>query len=515
MKQRPFVPASSALAAALALFLTGCAATRNYDMPVAGTPAAGTPAPESSTAPLGSATPVTPGTMPQARVALVTPAGQPAGNATLRELPGGAGVEIALEVRDMRPGPHGFHIHAHGACAPGPDAATGQIVAFGAAGGHFDPYMTRNHGRPGQSAHEAHAGEAPNITVGSNRQGTLRFTNPHVTLQPGKTSVLGRTLIVHEREDDYASDPSGNSGGRIACGIIESTAPGMVQGRTIFEGANVFPEGIAIDPRNGTAYVGSSTEGHIYRIAQGADKAEMLQMGGSPGRQNAYGMQLDASGRLWVAGGPSNAVAIVDPQRAATLAVVKGPKEGQPFLNDLVLTGTHAYVTDSLRPVLWRIDAAPGAPMVLEPWLDLRGTPVRYQPNQINFNGIVASADGRWLLAIQQATGQLWRIDTRSRSVAEVRVEGGSLVNGDGLVLNGAKDLYVVRNADDELVRLTLADGWGSARVEQRLRDHRLKYPTTAAMAGNALMVVNGQTDRQKDPPPLLPFDVLKIGLPR
>lgn len=206
--RRPFIPASTALVSALALFLAGCAASRNYDMPAPGTPAA-----TASAAPQAHAA-------AHAHAALLTPAGQPAGNATLRELPGGAGVEIAIEVRDMTPGPHGFHIHTNGACAPGPDAASGQTIAFGAAGGHFDPHNTRNHGRPGQSAHEVHAGEAPNILVGADRRGTLRFTNPHVTLQPGKSSVLGRTLIVHEREDDYASDPAGNSGGRIACGII-------------------------------------------------------------------------------------------------------------------------------------------------------------------------------------------------------------------------------------------------------------------------------------------------------
>jgi len=499
MHQRPFIPASSVLVSALALFLTGCAATRNYDMPAAG--AAHAAAAHANA--------------PQARAALLTPSGQPAGQATLRELPGGAGVEIAIEVQDMAPGPHGFHIHAHGACAPGADAATGQVVAFGAAGGHFDPHNTRNHGRPGQSAHEAHAGEAPNISVGADRKGSLRFTNPHVTLLSGKTTVLGRTLVVHEREDDYASDPAGNSGGRIACGIIEQGNSGVVQGRVLFDGANVFPEGIAVDSRNGTAYVGSSSEGHIYRLAPGADKAEMLQMGGSPGRQAAYGMKVDAAGRLWVAGGPGNSVALIDPQRAATLAVVQGPKEGQAFLNDLALTSTHAYVTDSFRPVLWRIDTAPGAAMALEPWLDLRNTPIRYQPNQINLNGIVASADGRWLLAIQLVTGQLWRIDTASRAVTEVRVEGGSLVNGDGLVLSGANDLYVVRNADSEVLRLTLAPDWTTARAVQRLYDPRLKYPTTAALANGSLLVVNGQLDKQKDPPPFLPFDVLRVAVPR
>ncbi|GAA6119825.1 superoxide dismutase family protein [Acidovorax sp. FG27] len=499
---------SAAAAAALALLLSGCAATGNFDMPRAGTP----PTPAAGAVPPGPAAAAEGAT---AQVALLNPAGSPAGRAMLRELPGSTGVEIAIEVQNMAPGRHGFHIHAHGACAPGPDAATGQIVPFGAAGGHFDPFMTRNHGRPGQSAHEAHAGELPNIDVGADGRGSLRHTNPQLTLQPGQTGVLGRTLVVHEKEDDYASDPAGDSGGRIACGLIEPAGPSMVTGRVTFEGANVFPEGIAIDPTTGVAYVGSSTEGHIYRLAPGAAKAEMFQSGGSPGRQAAYGMEIDPQGRLWVAAGPNDAVALIDPKTAATLQVVEGPKDGHAFLNDLALAGPFLYVTDSFRPTLWRIDTRQGPAARLEPWLDLRGTPIRYESNQINLNGIVASPDGRWLLSVQQFTGQLWRIDTATRAVAQVRMEGFDLKHGDGLVLAGPTDLYVVRNATHELDRVALSRDWDSARVLQRLHDPRLKYPTTAALAGSALWVVNGQTDKQKAPPPLLPFDVLRVALPR
>lgn len=464
----------------------------------------------------GPAVPVTAEPVATAQAVLVTATGMPAGRALLKELPHGAGVEIAIDVQDMAPGAHGFHIHAHGACAPGPDAATGEVVPFGAAGGHFDPFSTRNHGRPGQSPQEAHAGEAPNIEVNADRRGALRFINPHVSLLPGKASILGRTLVVHDRADDYASDPAGNSGARLACGLIEPASPGMVQGRVTIEGAGVFPEGIAFDARTGAAYVGSSSEGHLYRIGPQASQAEVFQLGGSPGRQAAFGMKVDAHGRLWIAGGPFNTVAVVDLQTAATLAVVEGPKDSQPFLNDLALTATYAYVTDSFRPVLWRIATTPGTPAALEPWLDLRTTPVRYLPNKINLNGIVASPDGRWLLAIQLATGQLWRIDTASRAVVEVKVDGGSLLNGDGLVLAASNDLYVIRNADNELTRVVLTDDWAGGRVVQRLRDPRLKYPTTAAVSGSgSLMVVNSQLDRQKAPPPLLPFDVLKVGLPR
>lgn len=443
---------------------------------------------------------------------LFTPSGQAAGKAEFAQT--AQGVEITIRVSGLTPGVHGFHVHANGACAAGPDAATGQIVAFGAAGGHFDPGNSRNHGQPGQMAHEAHAGELPNITVGGDGTGTLRYVNTQVSLAPGKTSVLGRTLVVHENADDYMTDPAGNSGGRALCGLIEPAARGMVTGRAVIEGSNAYPEGIAIDVRTGTAYVGSSSEGHIWRITPGSQKAEMLQAGGAFGRQAAYGMKLDAAGRLWVAGGAAGTVAIVDTATAATVAVLKSPPGSHTFLNDLVLAGDgNAYVTDSFRPILFRARHADGVPAALEPWLDLAATPIRYRPNELNLNGIVASPDGRWLLAIQLVTGQLWRIDTVTKAVSEVRVEGGDLRHGDGLVLKGS-ELYVLRNEDNEIVRLALADGWGSARVTQRITDPRLKFPTTAAATRDGLMVVNGQLNKLKDPPPLLPFDVMNVSLP-
>jgi Cu-Zn family superoxide dismutase len=241
----------------------------------------------------------------------------------------------------------------------------------------------------------------------------------------------------------------------------------------------------------------------------------MFQQGGSLGRAAAFGMKVDASNRLWVAGGPQGTVSILDLGNASVVATIKGPQDRHMFLNDLAAAGGHVYVTDSFRPILFRIAATPGAPAALEPWLDLAATPIRYVPNEINLNGIVASPDGRWLLAVQQITGQLWRIDTASKAVTEVRVEGGDLKFGDGLLLRGGNELYVLRNQPNEIVRLQLADGWGAARVVQRIADARLKYPTTAAATERGLMVVNAQLDKMKDPPPLLPFDVLTLAWPR
>jgi Cu-Zn family superoxide dismutase len=336
-----------------------------------------------------------------------------------------------------------------------------------------------------------------------------------VTLSRHPDSVFGRALVVHERADDYATDPAGNSGGRVLCGVIGAAQPGPVTRRAIIEGANAYPEGIAIDARNGTAYVGSTSEGHIWRIAPGVDTAEMFQMGGAMGRQAAFGMKVDAAGRLWVAGGPQGNVAVIDLVSGMTVGNFKSPPDMHTFLNDLVLAPDgHVYVTDSFRPVLFRARQAPGGSATLEPWLDLSSTTIRYQPNQINLNGIVASPDGKWLMAIQLVTGQLWRVDIASKSVVQVQVHGGDLRRGDGLALRGSTDLYVVRNADNEIAQLQLTEDWSQARLVQRIVDPGFKFPTTAAIHQGELKVVNAQLDKVKQPPPVLPFDVLTLKLP-
>lgn len=151
---------------------------------------------------------------------LVTAEGVPAGTATLQSVQGG--VEIVLEVQGMAPGTHGFHIHEKGECGPSTDAS-GKTVAFGAAGGHFDPYNTHTHGHPGQSPQQVHAGDTPNLVVDASGRGTLRHTNTGVTLTPGLYSIAGRSLVVHASPDDYQTNPAGNSGPRIACGLILMT----------------------------------------------------------------------------------------------------------------------------------------------------------------------------------------------------------------------------------------------------------------------------------------------------
>lgn len=210
--------AAAAAAAALVLLGAGCTPMQQSDK------AAGAMGTSTATQGVGADKGMNRGSadLPAtARAQLKTPEGTPAGMATLTSVQGG--VDIALQVQGMKPGPHGFHIHDKGDCAPGMDAATGKTVAFGAAGGHFDPHGTKTHGRPDQPSRQSHAGDAPNLVVGANGSGTLRHTSTQVTLTPGADSIVGRALVVHESEDDYKTNPAGNAGARIACGVIELT----------------------------------------------------------------------------------------------------------------------------------------------------------------------------------------------------------------------------------------------------------------------------------------------------
>ncbi|HZO99894.1 MAG TPA: superoxide dismutase family protein [Terriglobia bacterium] len=137
--------------------------------------------------------------------------GQPVGTATLK--PAATGVRINLRVFNLPPGTHAFHIHAVGKCDP-PD--------FKTAGGHFNP-ENKKHGL--KNPEGPHAGDMPNITVNKQGKGSATVVNPRVTLGEGANSLFhegGTALVIHEKADDDMTDPAGNAGNRIACGVIEA-----------------------------------------------------------------------------------------------------------------------------------------------------------------------------------------------------------------------------------------------------------------------------------------------------
>jgi superoxide dismutase, Cu-Zn family len=121
------------------------------------------------------------------------------------------GLRIVVTGYRLPPGTHGLHIHAVGECQP-PD--------FTSAGAHFNP-ANKQHGRLNPAG--AHAGDLPNMVVAASGEGGVDVTTKEVTLDPGPTSLLGgkgTALIIHAAADDEKTDPIGNSGARIACGVI-------------------------------------------------------------------------------------------------------------------------------------------------------------------------------------------------------------------------------------------------------------------------------------------------------
>jgi superoxide dismutase, Cu-Zn family len=135
--------------------------------------------------------------------------GKTVGRALLREV--SDGVLVRLEVKGLTPGLHAVHVHAVGKC---------EAPAFTTAGGHFNPTQ-KKHGF--KSPEGAHAGDLPNMLVAKDGAGRFEALDDAITLKAGPASVFdadGSALVIHAGADDYVTDPAGNSGDRVACGVI-------------------------------------------------------------------------------------------------------------------------------------------------------------------------------------------------------------------------------------------------------------------------------------------------------
>ena len=131
------------------------------------------------------------------------------GEATFEEVDGK--VRVIMFAQGLRPNQeHGFHIHEAGDCSSGDGMS---------AKGHFNPYG-KPHGHP-QSA-ERHAGDLPALRAGKDGRAKLDVTVDIITVRPGPASIVGRGLIIHADPDDYQTQPTGNAGARIACGVIKA-----------------------------------------------------------------------------------------------------------------------------------------------------------------------------------------------------------------------------------------------------------------------------------------------------
>jgi Cu-Zn family superoxide dismutase len=153
---------------------------------------------------------VLPAAAQSAKAQLKTGDGKDVGTATLTQMR--TGVLIAIAIKGVPEGEHAFHVHAAGKCEP----------PFASAGGHFNP-ESKKHGLMAMEGH--HAGDMPNLHVPASGELQAQMLNTSVTLEKGKPNSLfgpnGTALVIHAVKDDYKTDPTGEAGARMICGVVQ------------------------------------------------------------------------------------------------------------------------------------------------------------------------------------------------------------------------------------------------------------------------------------------------------
>ena len=144
----------------------------------------------------------------QSAVARLQPTKGNATSGTITFTQKGDKVAIEARVSALTPGGHGFHIHEKGDCSSGDGMS---------AGGHFNP-TAKPHGNPTAADH--HAGDIPMLVADASGNASLTIELSGMTVGSGDTDIVGKAVIVHKDPDDYTTQPTGNSGARVACGLI-------------------------------------------------------------------------------------------------------------------------------------------------------------------------------------------------------------------------------------------------------------------------------------------------------
>lgn len=153
------------------------------------------------------------GAGPRAEATLEPRSGSTIGGTVSFQTVGGK-IRVEANVAGLAPGAHGFHVHEVGDCSA-PDASS--------AKGHFNP-GGKSHGHPGGA--QRHAGDMPNLVADNSGRATYFAELDMLSLTEGPGGILKRSVVIHADPDDYTSQPAGNSGKRVACGVIRAVASG-------------------------------------------------------------------------------------------------------------------------------------------------------------------------------------------------------------------------------------------------------------------------------------------------
>jgi sugar lactone lactonase YvrE len=259
--------------------------------------------------------------------------------------------------------------------------------------------------------------------------------------------------------------------------------------------AGFQPEGIATGALP-FAFLGSRNGGSIYRVNLVTGRGETINPGFGAGTAS-LGLKVDSQARLFVAGAGSGDGRVVNAITGATIAVYDFTALTDTFVNDVVLTPSAAWFTDSRQPVLYGLPFGPygqlpsAAEVIRRPVTgDLAAS---WVTGATNANGIARTPDGDALLVIQSNTGLLFRVDPRTGASRRVNLGGATLPNGDGLLLED-RTLYVVQNRLNQIavVDLDRRGTRGTVRPDV-LTSPNFDVPTTVARWGDRLYLPNAR----------------------
>ncbi len=207
----------------------------------------------------------------------------------------------------------------------------------------------------------------------------IHHKTKHSTGRKSVAALLLLVLILILASCGGTDSGGGEPGG--ASGQGETTQAAVSDaGQYILPGAIVYPEGVAYQPETGNFFVGSTTDGTVFRgSVENGGETEVFLEPGSDGRETAVGMKVDEIGRLYIAGGDTGRIFVYDAPSGDLIRSFETPSTDMTFLNDAaVAPNGSAYFIDSMRLVLFRVPASDGAVGGVESWLDLEGTAIEY-----------------------------------------------------------------------------------------------------------------------------------------
>ncbi len=274
---------------------------------------------------------------------------------------------------------------------------------------------------------------------------------------------------------------------------LAAAAPAERFPKTIALPDGFQPEGVATGS-GPEIFAGSLADGAIYRADLRTGQRDILVPGG---QGIAVGLSYDArSGYLFVAGGFFGTGKVYDTANGQLVQQFQ-LSNSYSFINDVVVTRDAAYFTNSFQPEFYRVPLGPAGELAgPAETVALQGpaahAPV-LPPNFIVYsNGIVASADGAYLVIVNTNDATLYRVDPGSGDSLAIDLGGAAVPNGDGLVLIG-QTLYVVQNFANQISVIELADEFDSGSVVKVISDPDFDVPTTAAAFGSSLYAVNAR----------------------